>query len=725
VKDIGATAQNLGSLWVNNISSQVGGIVGNPDLIPELEMVGDYKQRQAFEKANDISTQISGATSQVTTQLGMQALGVPMPVTAMVQQGIGSATENLTEMAMGGALGPEYEAEKNEVVQHSGDLNVYDGKAQELSDGLSVLEGATHEQGGIPASGGERIFSDRLKTVNGKTFAKEAEELGSKLGKHEKVVNNLDATPIEKRSAQLMSIRINAELDKLFKQQEQIKTQGLEDLRMYGGALKEYALGGTLPFDEVKFNNEALRRELSPSAYRQQLKNYYKAFESEIMAYGGIPPNSYGKPNYNPLVPGVDNTERNFGLPDDVRASVAMNNTLPDAPVLPPKESMDFSGTNNSMLAAPMQEPAKEGYFAPNPPVLQQRVAENTTQENIDWAGERVARQTALSLFGTNTQEMYRDDVSEMRVKSRTPEIFPASRYGEIPIANPELMDPAKIDAEIAKGLVYSPDNNVDLEATMANLKSMLGSEDANKVMQTLAEYSPTMFNLFQGTVAKKDYYDREANNQVPQALREIDASKQYNIDDILEANARGEQNLRSQARSVSRNAAEYMASAMAGTAQRSAADAGAYDTRERFMSQANMAAAQARNMIGEQERNENRAVQQNQLQTDAIKRSHLAAGFTGASDITQRNQLDQAQRNQNVMLAKNLAALSETYANHYMANILDGTQVGGDLEKQLKLSITGLKSSGYTTPESILAEVKKADPNSMLTLEMVTKLMQ
>jgi len=74
------------------------------------------------------------------------------------------------------------------------------------------------------------VFSDRLKTTTGKTYADEAELLGNRMGKFEKVLANPNANKYSKNTANLSIDNINSKMDKLFANQESMKkAQGIED----------------------------------------------------------------------------------------------------------------------------------------------------------------------------------------------------------------------------------------------------------------------------------------------------------------------------------------------------------------------------------------------------------------------------------------------------------------------------------------------------------------
>ena len=69
-------------------------------------------------------------------------------------------------LRFGGTPNPEYEAEGGEIIEHSANPlkkpKTSGGKLEKLSNTTSKIKGKSHEKGGIPMSGGDRIFSDKL-----------------------------------------------------------------------------------------------------------------------------------------------------------------------------------------------------------------------------------------------------------------------------------------------------------------------------------------------------------------------------------------------------------------------------------------------------------------------------------------------------------------------------------------------------------------------------------
>lgn len=86
---------------------------------------------------------------------------------------------NQSFFKFGGKPNPQYEAEGNEVIEHSANPfekpKTIGGKLERLSNTTSKIKGKSHAEGGIPMSGGDRIFSDRLPAPI--QFLKQAKKL--------------------------------------------------------------------------------------------------------------------------------------------------------------------------------------------------------------------------------------------------------------------------------------------------------------------------------------------------------------------------------------------------------------------------------------------------------------------------------------------------------------------------------------------------------------------
>lgn len=290
-KKAGNWVENAAKTEANVVGSIVGGAVGNPNLIPTMTV--DPK----WEKANQVGTQLGGTAGKLGAQYGLQTVGVPIGVTAAGQQAIGGATGDVNNneynqpvdpnmsstfirppgtenmkfpnggiYPQGGEMG-NAELEKKEVIQH------IDGTTDQVN-------APTHSQGGVDVNleGGARIFSDRLKTKDKITFAKAAEKY--KTDKFEKILSDESRDKLSKKTAELMISKHNKELDKLFAEQESLKTQQEEsDLNKI-----MFAKGGTMisPKKAAKILHEGV-------ANKKPLTDKQRKF----MAV-----HAYGKPKY-------------------------------------------------------------------------------------------------------------------------------------------------------------------------------------------------------------------------------------------------------------------------------------------------------------------------------------------------------------------------------------------------------------------------------------------
>ena len=110
------------------------------------------------------------------------------------------------------------------------------------------FNGPSHEAGGIPVNlePGTQVFSDKLKSSTGKTFAKEAKKYST--DKFKKVLDDVKADKLAKESARLMFTSNNKKLDELFNEQESQKSEkinkGIQRLQMKYGGTAKYQMGG-------------------------------------------------------------------------------------------------------------------------------------------------------------------------------------------------------------------------------------------------------------------------------------------------------------------------------------------------------------------------------------------------------------------------------------------------------------------------------------------------
>jgi hypothetical protein len=164
----------------------------------------------------------------------------------------------------GGEMEPDYEVEGGEMIQGQQPM-LEDGQQQQVASDLTKVPDSapSHDEGGVSGAGGERVYSNRLKTANKKTYAKEAEELGKKKAKYEsKIPNTNEAVS---NTGHRMAERMDMKLDQLFNEQEMKKQLALppsiyssQPTMRYGGFLQRMWDGGTNPKFKPQTNINAL-----------------------------------------------------------------------------------------------------------------------------------------------------------------------------------------------------------------------------------------------------------------------------------------------------------------------------------------------------------------------------------------------------------------------------------------------------------------------------------
>ena len=148
----------------------------------------------------------------------------------------------------GGPVEPEYEVEQGEMVQGQPQLE----EGQQVASDMYEVGGERHENGGTDGAGGERVYSDRMKTANKKTYAEEAKDLAKQKAKFEAKIP--DTNEAISNTGHRMSERMDMKLDELFKEQEMKKQLALPPsiyssmpAMANGGRLPKYPFGTPLP----------------------------------------------------------------------------------------------------------------------------------------------------------------------------------------------------------------------------------------------------------------------------------------------------------------------------------------------------------------------------------------------------------------------------------------------------------------------------------------------
>lgn len=159
-------------------------------------------------------------------------------------------------MATGGIMpGTNAMVDNNEVVQTNGPINQLaqsngGGQLEQTSNNTAVVNGSNPNQtDGVQAQiePGSRIFSDKIKSPNGKTYAELADRISKGKSRYEKLLEQDDSSQLQKKTAEKMIEKIDAELDELFQEQEATKPQPIEQPQSIQQGKPVMANGGIVP----------------------------------------------------------------------------------------------------------------------------------------------------------------------------------------------------------------------------------------------------------------------------------------------------------------------------------------------------------------------------------------------------------------------------------------------------------------------------------------------
>lgn len=213
--------------------------------------------------------------------------------------------------------------------KRDGSLFAKKGGVIPLASDVNLLEGNSHEQGGIKLAhggnivaeveGGEvmknnRVYSDTLK-IGDKTYAEHAEKLGKKKGKAE--ILNASTDFREKNSGERMGKRYEDELNNLFLQQElsKMKSKYAQPKKMFDGGAIMGVAQNLVPFADNIYNSFLINKTPTipaPAGYTNR----------QFVAQKAMPM----KTNYN-INPQLAEMQRQFGtLKRDVDQNTASSN---------------------------------------------------------------------------------------------------------------------------------------------------------------------------------------------------------------------------------------------------------------------------------------------------------------------------------------------------------------------------------------------------------------
>ena len=133
---------------------------------------------------------------------------------------------------------------QEELPQGLANVEVEGGESVQMPSGESFdVDGPSHAEGGVPMNipEGGRVYSDRLKFPGtGKTFSDHNSEISKKINKFEEVIDDPQATPIEKQTAKRMLEKLRGKQEEVFDMQQELNGD------FTGDNAQEMEMGGTV-----------------------------------------------------------------------------------------------------------------------------------------------------------------------------------------------------------------------------------------------------------------------------------------------------------------------------------------------------------------------------------------------------------------------------------------------------------------------------------------------
>tara|TARA_R110000751_G_scaffold67182_4_gene137152 strand:- start:435 stop:2927 length:2493 start_codon:yes stop_codon:yes gene_type:complete len=168
---------------------------------------------------------------------GLSPLGNPYSPEALM------ASTGTDSLSAGGPTNENYEAEGGEAIMHETDgAPATSGNLNEITENLSMLEGASHDNGGEEVSGaGEQyVFSTKLKSDTWKkTFAEAAETIGKNIEKYETLSDGKESDEITVSTANAMIQSWQQKLVDLQQEQETARQEKFMGMMESGAGPEE------------------------------------------------------------------------------------------------------------------------------------------------------------------------------------------------------------------------------------------------------------------------------------------------------------------------------------------------------------------------------------------------------------------------------------------------------------------------------------------------------
>ena len=208
-----------------------------------FKMYGGDGGHVDFESGMDLKTLSRAAFGGGALNLqpgagsGLAPLGDPYGAQAMMES-VGT-----DQRSTGGPTNQAYEAEGGEAIMHETDgAPATSGNLDEVTQNLSMLEGASHSNGGeeVSGEGDQYVFSKKLKSdLWKKSFADAAETIGKNIEKYEKLSAEDDSDEITVSTANAMIQSWQQKLMDLQQEQETARQEKFMSMMESGAPSEE------------------------------------------------------------------------------------------------------------------------------------------------------------------------------------------------------------------------------------------------------------------------------------------------------------------------------------------------------------------------------------------------------------------------------------------------------------------------------------------------------
>lgn len=346
-----------------------------------------------------------------------------------------------------------------------GGMQQQGGNFEPVASDTQVVDGNTHEQGGVSVGGNEvennevmkqqgdgstNVYSDRLEVEKGVTFAQKAAEIAKRKGKYEEKLE--DSSIFVKGTARREIQKLDADLQRLFMQQEMKKQEmGIPDPNQQAQLQQQNPAIEATNMNKV----DAAAEQVSQGMEQPQLKYGGKMLALGGTMGGGKPP-KWLKDYYYNLKGASDKSK--------------------DANKVDPRDSANLANMEASMREATQEEGAG--------------VTTTTLSKPMNWGKVGQYAQKILP---------YADNIVNTVLTATTPRIPKPVPYRTVPLKTdyniaPQLAEIDATEVNTTKALTSQTASSSDLRANIIASKAGLVSA-RNKLYGEKANIETSLIN--------------------------------------------------------------------------------------------------------------------------------------------------------------------------------------------------------------------------------------